>query len=730
VTIRLDQFLSQIVDSTLMSADDVAALIDSLPAEKKPQDGEQLAKELVRLKKLTAYQAQQIYAGKGRTLVLGEYVILDKLGQGGMGLVLKAEHRRMKRLVALKVLSPKVTKTPEALRRFQREVEAAARLTHANIVIAHDAGEAGGTHFLVMEYVDGSDLSTLVKKQGPLPLGQALDCILQAARGLQYAHERGVVHRDIEPANLLWECGALSPLLNAADDAPTRSLDGLQPEPQPRSSRSAPAKSGDQAPHSKRTVKILDMGLARLDTAGSQQDQLTGTGQIMGTVDYMAPEQAMDTKHADARADIYSLGVTLWYLLTGRPLYAGQTTVEKLMAHQTKAIPSLREACPEVTPAMDAVFHRMVAKTPLDRYQTMAEVIAELEPFCRPAASAPARSPSVVEDSQLDAFLRGLGPSASPRRSRMTSSQPAPAAVKTKTAPAAPPAAADPAVTEDWSEAHAETATKMEPSLPRAEPAKAGTTSARSAGARSAAFRRSKPAQAGTTNWRDWRWLAAVGAGGLLVILLGIWVVVRDKDGKEVARIPVPEGGSVTVEMAAKNEAAKPAKSGDKAPQSKTAAAPLPAWNLPPGSPPPAIAPFDAVKAKEHQGAWAKYLGVDVESENSIGIRFVLVPPGEFDMGSTEAEVVNGARIGGQWTTTQRRRWTIQRGRREARAGCSGAAVGASTRPSAGRLTASGTILAPATSPSASASRGQFPSLIDSLFRRQPSFFGGSRPVA
>ncbi|HPM85342.1 MAG TPA: hypothetical protein PLF81_31785 [Candidatus Anammoximicrobium sp.] len=372
----------------------------------------------------------------------------------------------------------------------------------------------------------------------------------------------------------------------------------------------------------------------------------------------------------------------------------------------------------------------MVAKTPLDRYQTMAEVIAELEPFCRPAASAPARSPSVVEDSQLDAFLRGLGPSASPRRSRMTSSQPAPAAVKTKTAPAAPPAAADPAVTEDWSEAHAETATKMEPSLPRAEPAKAGTTSARSAGARSAAFRRSKPAQAGTTNWRDWRWLAAVGAGGLLVILLGIWVVVRDKDGKEVARIPVPEGGSVTVEMAAKNEAAKPAKSGDKAPQSKTAAAPLPAWNLPPGSPPPAIAPFDAVKAKEHQGAWAKYLGVDVESENSIGIRFVLVPPGEFDMGSTEAEVVNGARIGGQWTTTQRRRWTIQRGRREARAGCSGAAVGASTRPSAGRLTASGTILAPATSPSASASRGQFPSLIDSLFRRQPSFFGGSRPVA
>jgi len=149
VTIPLDQFVRQLDDSTLMSADDVAALIDSLPAEKKPHDGEQLAKELVRLKKLTAYQAQQIYAGKGRTLVLGNYVILEKLGQGGMGLVLKAEHRRMERLVALKVLSPKVTKSPEAVRRFQREVKAAARLEHPNIVTAYDADEAGGTHFLV-----------------------------------------------------------------------------------------------------------------------------------------------------------------------------------------------------------------------------------------------------------------------------------------------------------------------------------------------------------------------------------------------------------------------------------------------------------------------------------------------------------------------------------------------------------------------------------------------------
>ena len=362
---RVDQFVHQLVDSSLMSAAAVTALINSLPAHEKPRNGEQLARELVRQKKLTAYQAQQIYAGQGRSLVLGNYLILDQLGQGGMGLVLKAEHRRMKRLVALKVLSPKVTRTPEALRRFQREVEAAARLTHPNIVIAHDADEASGTHFLVMEYVEGTDLSSLVTKRGPLPLDQALDCILQAARGLEYAHQHGVVHRDIKPSNLLLD------------------------------------RQG--------TIKILDMGLARLDSAGGEQDQLTGAGQIMGTVAYMAPEQALDTKHADARADIYSLGVTLWYLLTGRPLFDGGSMVEKLMAHQTKPVPSLRSACPDVSPALEEVFTKMTAKSPETRYQTMTEVIADLE-RCRSgtAAGVPAVSAAAEEGVKLEEFPRGI----------------------------------------------------------------------------------------------------------------------------------------------------------------------------------------------------------------------------------------------------------------------------------------------------------------------------------
>jgi serine/threonine protein kinase len=445
MSVPLEQFQQQITASGLMSAEELGAWLDQLPADSRPQDSRQLARELVLQNKLTAFQAQQIYAGKGRSLLLGNYVILDKLGQGGMGVVLKAQHRRMKRLVALKVLSPKIVRAPEALRRFHREVEAVARLEHPNIVTAHDADEAAGTHFLVMQYVDGCDLSALVRQHSPLAVDPAMDCILQAARGLQYAHEHGVVHRDIKPANLLLD---------------------------------------EQG-----TIKILDMGLARLDSAGGQQDELTGTGQIMGTVDYMAPEQAMDTKHADARADIYSLGVTLWYLLTGRALYKGETPLEKILAHQTKPIPSLREACPEVPLALDAVFRRMVAKRPEERYQSMGQLIVELEPLVDHEATV-SRVPVVSEDSKLESFLRGVGPSAKSARRSRTSSQPAPP-IAAGTRPAPGPVT-DPEATLDWSGPHVGTNPNTEGSLRHFQPAKSRT--------------RHRPRW-----WQDWRILAAAG---------------------------------------------------------------------------------------------------------------------------------------------------------------------------------------------------------------------------
>jgi len=383
-----ERFLRQLIDSGLMSAAEVQELEASLPAEaRQANDAQAVARELVARKKLTPYQAVALYQGKGQQLVLGNYVILDKLGQGGMGMVLKAEQRRLKRVVAIKVMSQAAMKSPDAVKRFHREVEAAAKLTHPHIVAALDANEARGVHFLVMDYVEGSDLAALVKKNGPLPVVLAMQCILHAARGLEYAHSQGVVHRDVKPANLLLD------------------------------------KNG--------TVKILDMGLARLTDAASgvAAAGLTQSGSIMGTVDYMSPEQALHTKYANRPADIYSLGCSLYYLLTGTCVYAGESLMEKLLAHREQPIPSLSATRAEVPPAVDSVFHKMVAKKPEDRYASMTDVIRDLEaclgggPVSAPAASpgwAPASPFSMTgtgtmgsEDPDVQEFLKAIAPAAS-----------------------------------------------------------------------------------------------------------------------------------------------------------------------------------------------------------------------------------------------------------------------------------------------------------------------------
>jgi serine/threonine protein kinase len=304
------------------------------------QDARQLAAELIRRGWLTPFQVNHILQGHAEKLVLGPYLLLERLGQGGMGQVYKARHVLMDRLVALKVLRPDLLLDhPSALERFRREIQAAAKLTHPNVVLAHDASEVGETFFLVMEYVAGDDLGRLLKQHGRLPPGEAAGYVRQAALGLQHAHEHGLVHRDIKPSNLI------------------RANEG-------------------------RVVKILDLGLARLQGRNEAlAGALTHEGSVMGTPDYIAPEQATDSRSADIRADIYSLGCTLYHLLTGQPPFPGGSIPEKLLKHQQATPTPVEQLSPEVPPGLTVVVRRMMAKRPQDRYQTPREIADALIPF-------------------------------------------------------------------------------------------------------------------------------------------------------------------------------------------------------------------------------------------------------------------------------------------------------------------------------------------------------------
>ncbi|NOY42555.1 MAG: protein kinase [Planctomycetes bacterium] len=265
---------------------------------------------------------------------LGTYELLEEIGRGGTGVVYRARHTRLKTIVAVKVLPAEALMRPDTLARFDREMAAIGGLDHLHIVRATDAGEDDGQHFLVMEYVEGGDLAALVARQGPLPIAEATSCILQAARGLVYAHAQGMIHRDVKPSNLL--LGA----------------DGI--------------------------VKVSDLGLARVLLA-VEDDGSTHTGSLMGTFDYMAPEQALNAKEADEQADIYGLGCTLYYLLTGSPPYASKSAFETLIAHREQSVPSARQVRNEVPRPMDRLLQRMLAKAPGNRPPSMEQIVQELE---------------------------------------------------------------------------------------------------------------------------------------------------------------------------------------------------------------------------------------------------------------------------------------------------------------------------------------------------------------
>jgi eukaryotic-like serine/threonine-protein kinase len=305
---------------------------------------------------LTAYQVRSVVQGQASRLTFGPYVIVDLLGEGGMGQVFKARHQSLDRVVALKVLRPECVTDDETVRRFYREIKAVSQLPpHPHLVRAFDAGPLGPTHFLAMEYMDGTDLHALVQHGEPLSVARAREFIRQAALGLQHIHEHGLVHRDIKPSNLLLTSSGGSPAEEPGPKSPGAGL-----------------------------VKIVDLGLARLQATdkGSARENtfLTAYGTVMlGTIDYQAPERALDFHRADIRADIYSLGCTFYYLLTGKPPFGSGPLAIKLMRHQQAEAPNLQELRSDVPDELAAIVRRMLAKRPAGRYQTpgeLAEVLA------------------------------------------------------------------------------------------------------------------------------------------------------------------------------------------------------------------------------------------------------------------------------------------------------------------------------------------------------------------
>ncbi|MCS6850187.1 MAG: protein kinase [Gemmataceae bacterium] len=323
----------------------------------------ELREELLRRGWLTRYQIEQASRQPIGLLVVGPYEVLDRLGSGGMGQVYKARHRRLRRIVALKVLDPDPSHDARVTRRFEREAEATAQLSHPHIVTLYEAGQADGIHYLAMEFVEGVTLAQLVETEGPLPLPAACEYIRQAALGLEHAHQLGLIHRDIKPANLL---------LTGADRLGAGRLRG-------------PAPTGG-LPTVPGTIKILDFGLAlsnRLTQGLGSDIELTQKGELLGTADYIAPEQAMDSHRVDIRADIYSLGCTFYFLLTGQPPFPEGSLAQKLIWHQLSEPNPVESLRREVPPSLAAMVRRMMAKKPADRFQTPADVANALEAYLR-----------------------------------------------------------------------------------------------------------------------------------------------------------------------------------------------------------------------------------------------------------------------------------------------------------------------------------------------------------
>jgi len=608
----------QVCQACELTAESLERQIDSLVEQirRPPSDDPYLAEPQCQLAVAKAkLAAGKVVSGEGRPNDLnlappadlghlGDYQLLAKLGEGGMGAVYKARQTRLKKTVALKVLPEGRTTDPRAVTRFEREMEAIGQLSHPNIVQAFDAGDIQGTNVLVMEFVDGLDLARVVECVGRLRVSDACELVRQISTGLQYAHEHGLVHRDIKPSNLM-----------------------LTPQGQ---------------------IKILDLGLALLRTDQPGSGQLTSSGQTMGTADYMAPEQASNAHSVDVRADIYSLGCTLYMLLAGRAPFSGpqyKTQAEKLVGHLKEFPPPVRQFRNDVPAELAVVIERMMAKSPDDRFASPAEVAAAMAPF--------AAGCDLVRVS-AEAAAAAIG--TVPREQRLTGTEPfASSAVVDTDADGTRARASAPSVT---------------------------------------SFRQ----RIGVRGIIALGLSAVVLLGAILTIITRQGTLLIESDDPNV-QVAVKQDGKVVEVVDAKSGWKISLKSGEYelAPQGSTDQfqlnkdsvvvrrgdtvkvrftlrpptdpRPTAPWIPPPGAPPPVAASFGAhvpsavftraltgapppdaasfgaKKAKEHQATCAKRLGVPVEITNSIGMKLVLIPPGEFDMGSPKELIEAEARL-------------------------------------------------------------------------------------
>lgn len=346
------RFLEMVAKSNLVEK----SAYDSLVAELRerhegelPSKAKQVSAAFVERGLLTDWHVEKLLAGKYKGFFLGKYKLLGHIGTGGMSSVYLAEHMRMRDKRAIKVLPKKRLNNASYLARFQLEAKAIASLNHPNIVLAHDIDNEGDVHYIVMEYVDGLDLQSLIKRDGPMDFSTAADVLSQAARGLEHAHSKGVIHRDVKPANLLIDSSG--------------------------------------------KVRLLDMGLALVaEAGGSDEASLTvaHNENVLGTADYLAPEQALNSHTVDHRADIYGLGCTLYFLLTGQPPFSDGTLAQRIARHQKempRSIRKLRQDCPG---ELEGICVKMIQKDPAYRYQSAAEVAEVLARF---AAKVPRGEP-------------------------------------------------------------------------------------------------------------------------------------------------------------------------------------------------------------------------------------------------------------------------------------------------------------------------------------------------